>query len=413
MRDGLPTAFPALSADLQCDVAVIGAGISGALAAWHLAEAGLRVVILDRREVAHGSTAASTCLIQYELDEPLHRLERRYGWDAASYAYRRCRRAVHDLDRLIRKLRIACEYENKASLLLAHGPSHCFSLRREFEARRKACLDVEWWDRPRIRRSSDLPHPAGILSHDGAQLDDYHLAYGLLQAAMCRGAQVFDRTEITRTQANPKSVELRTRAGARVRASHVVVATGYEADSAMATPLTELHSTFAIISEPVAHFPGWPAGRCLIWETSDPYTYLRTTREGRIILGGYDVPFRDPRERGRLLPRKAAVLQRRFRQFFPSIPFQLAWSWAGTFARTADGLPFIGAHPNRPRTWLALGYGGNGITFSLIAAELIRDQILGRPNPDGGIFGFGRPSPGAWRTAVARRNPGRPRLSLP
>jgi glycine/D-amino acid oxidase-like deaminating enzyme len=137
-------------------------------------------------------------------------------------------------------------------------------------------------------------------------------------------------------------------------------------------------------------FSGWPADHCLIWETADPYLYLRTTEDHRVIIGGYDEPFRDPAERDRLLGAKTAALQRRFRQLFPRMKLEVAYSWAGTFAKTSDGLPFIGRHPKVPHTWFALGYGGNGITFSLIAAELIRDQILGRENFDAELFGFDR-----------------------
>ena len=64
--------------------------------------------------------------------------------------------------------------------------------------------------------------------------------------------------------------------------------------------------------------------------------------------------------------------------------------WAGTFGETKDGLAYIGAHPRLPHAYFALGYGGNGITYSLIAAEIIRDDILGRKNPAAKIFAFGR-----------------------
>jgi glycine/D-amino acid oxidase-like deaminating enzyme len=151
-----------------------------------------------------------------------------------------------------------------------------------------------------------------------------------------------------------------------------------------------LLSTFALASEPIQNFSGWPARRCLIWETAQPYVYLRTTGDNRAIIGGMDLAYHSPMTRDRAVPAKAAALHRRFRQILPEIDFEPAYAWAGTFAKTADGLPFIGAHPRIPRTWFALGYGGNGITFSLIAAELIRDQLLGRPNRDDRCFGFGR-----------------------
>jgi glycine/D-amino acid oxidase-like deaminating enzyme len=94
------------------------------------------------------------------------------------------------------------------------------------------------------------------------------------------------------------------------------------------------------------------------------------------MMGGYDEPFRDPVARDRLLGAKTVALKRRFRQLFLRLKLSVANSWAGSFAKTSDGLPFIGRHTKVPHTWFALGYGGNGITFSVLAAQLIRNQIL-------------------------------------
>ena len=71
-------------------------------------------------------------------------------------------------------------------------------------------------------------------------------------------------------------------------------------------------------------------------------------------------------------------------------PLEVAYAWAGTFGETKDGLAYIGVHPQYPHAYFALGYGGNGITFSLIAAEIIRGCFLGHANPDAHIFRFGR-----------------------
>ncbi len=389
-RDGLPAAFPALEDDARCEVAVLGAGITGALVAWHLAEAGIDTLVLDRREAAHGSTAGSTSLLQYELDVPLHRLARRFGFEFAAQAYRRCRAAIGSLERLARRLEIDCDFVPKRSLLLASRDAHVPGLRREFEARRAAGFAVEWWPRARLRRESTLPQPAAILSADGAQVDAYALAYGLLAAARRRGARVFDRTAVTRRTVSGRGVTLRTSRGATVRARHLVVATGYEAEAFLPERVTALHSTYALVSEPVDAFEGWPAEQCLIWETARPYCYLSTTGDRRCIIGGYDEPFRDPRARDRLLARKVTALERRFRQLFPRIPLETATAWAGTFAETECGLPLIGRHARVPHTWFALGYGGNGITFSLIAAEILRAEILGRKDSDVPLFGFER-----------------------
>ena len=109
-----------------------------------------------------------------------------------------------------------------------------------------------------------------------------------------------------------------------------------------------------------------------------------------MIFGGADEPFVNPRRRARARPGKTRLLLRRFRRYFPEIAVEPAYAWAGTFAETEDGLPFIGQHPAFPRALFALGYGGNGITFSFVAAGIIRDLCLGRKNADAELFRFGR-----------------------
>src|SRR5688572_22804661 len=73
-RHGILNSYPSLHKDINADVAIIGAGISGSLVAWQLCRAGYKVVMADRRHAGMGSTAANTALLQYEIDIPLHRL---------------------------------------------------------------------------------------------------------------------------------------------------------------------------------------------------------------------------------------------------------------------------------------------------------------------------------------------------
>lgn len=390
VRDGLPAVYPALEEDVRCDVAVIGAGISGALIGWRLAEAGFDTVIVDRREVAHGSTAGNTGLLLYELDEPLNRLARRFGRDFATRAYRRCHRAIKSAEQIARGLKIACEFERRPSLYVAANASHERALRREFEARVAAGIDVEWWPRARIRRESSLPHPAAIWSRDAAQLDAYRFTHGVLAAAARAGARIFDRTCVTRRSVSRHGAVLRTDRAAIIRAGEIVVASGYEAEPLLPGWVTQLQSTFVGVTAPAPPSRGWPPGGCMIWDTREAYLYLRTIADGRVLIGGYDEPFRDSRRRDRVLPRKAGALARRLRELFPDLGTEFEYTWAGTFATTVDGLPVIGRHPRMPRTHFALGYGGNGITFSLIAAEIIPASLKGEIDPDADVFGFAR-----------------------
>lgn len=390
IRDGLPDTYPRFNRSTRCDVAVIGGGITGAFVAWHLADTGVETVLVDAGEVAHGSTAGSTSLLQYELDEPLHRLAQRFGFEFAARCYHRCSDAIDAIEKLIRRLQLDCEFERKTSLQLASNSAHVTRLKQEFESRQRAGIAVEWWSRQRLADESTLTHSAALLSRNAAQVDAYRLTYGLLRAAQQSGARIFAHSKVTQRHTTPRGVELKIGATQKIHARHVVVATGYDVRLFVRQKLTALHSTYAMVSEPLETFEGWPADRCLIWETARPYVYLRTTADGRAMIGGYDEPFRDPRARDQLLSAKTLALKRRLHRLFPRLSFEMATSWAGTFANTEDGLPFIGQRRGIPHTTFALGYGGNGVTFSLIAAEIIRGALIGQPDRDADLFRFDR-----------------------
>ena len=104
---------------MRTDVVVVGAGITGALVAEAATAIGLATVVLDRRAPAHGSTAASTALLQFEIDTPLIRLTEELGADRASRAWLRSFRAVADLGGLVQRLQISCAFRPRRALYLA------------------------------------------------------------------------------------------------------------------------------------------------------------------------------------------------------------------------------------------------------------------------------------------------------
>jgi glycine/D-amino acid oxidase-like deaminating enzyme len=390
VNDGLIHAYPTLDAHITCDVAILGGGISGALVAYHLTEAGIDAVVLDKRDIGCGSTAASTALLQYEIDTSLAELSGMVGADHATRAYLACRDAIDKLAALAARLPDRTGFERKRSLYLASKKRDRKALRVEWEMRTAVGLRVDWLEESDIGERFSFRRPAGILSHDAAQVDAYAFTHALLSESSKNGLRVFDRTNVTSLKPGDDGVTLRTAQDFAVRAKHVVFATGYETHEFLKHKYARLISTYALASEPLRAMPGWGEDRCVIWEHARPYLYLRTTEDDRIILGGEDVDFRDPEHRDRIIAKKVERLTERFRELFPEIPLQVAFGWAGTFGETKDGLAYIGEHPDWPHAYFALGYGGNGITFSLLAAEIIRDALLGRRNENADLFRFDR-----------------------
>ncbi len=389
LKNGIPHVYPSLKKNTRNDVVVIGSGISGSLVAWYLHHAGVDVAVVDRRHTGMGSTVASTGLLQYEIDTPLHKLVKYVGEEHAVTSYRLCCTAINTLQRIAKQLHSGSEFKRTPSFQYASYKKHVTALRKEYELRKQHDFDVEWLNERDIKKLYGFSAPGGILSAAGAEVNAYGLTNELLHYLHDKGTGIYDHTHITDIQYNKRSVVLTTETGHTITCKKLVIACGYESQRYIPFKVCDFNSTYAIVSEPLPEPVSWHL-RSLIWETKEPYTYIRTTNDNRILIGGKDNEWSDPNKRDARLNEKARALEKQFRTMFPRIPFYTDFKWAGTFASTKDGLPFIGSIPQRPHTYFALGFGGNGITFSIVAAEIIQDLITGKPTKHAEIFRFGR-----------------------
>jgi glycine/D-amino acid oxidase-like deaminating enzyme len=383
-----PLAADPLDGEIDCEVAVIGGGITGALVGHALTAAGVDTVLVDRRELGTGSTAASTGLLQYEIDTPLVNLIKTVGEAHAVHAYQRGLRAIDEIQQLVANLGDDCGFARRSTLYFASRPEDVAELKNEYECRHYFGFDVDFWNAERLRERTSIASCGAIYSAGDGQIDPLKLTRCLLEQARTNGMRLFSKTCVRQINRLPARFVLSSESG-RINARSVVYATGYESGQFLPNEVGSLHSTYAVASEPLDGSAGWPDD-CLIWETARPYFYARKTADGRAIIGGEDTEYSDDHTQESCVHEKAARLVRRFESLFPSIDFVPACAWAGTFGETKDGLAYIGTLPGRPGEYFTLGYGGNGITFSQIAARLVVDLFLGRPNDDAAVFRFGR-----------------------
>jgi glycine/D-amino acid oxidase-like deaminating enzyme len=210
-----------------------------------------------------------------------------------------------------------------------------------------------------------------------------------VECATARGLRAYGGTQIGQFEHGRSGVVLHTDRGARVTARKLVVAAGYESQQYLRRTLVKLRSTYALATASLEHFDE-RYQQALIWETGHPYHYLRTTRDQRIIIGGEDEDLVNAASRDRVIHTKVQALQTKIAKWFPELSVKTDYAWAGTFGETKDGLPFIGSVRGLDNVLFALCYGANGTNFGILAANLIRDRILGRRNPDASLFSLDR-----------------------
>lgn len=389
-KNSLYNYFNPLEKDHTTYVAIIGAGITGALVAHELCSAGIQCTMIDKRGITTGSSVASTALLQYEIDTPLCELVNLIDEDLAVRAYKACLQSITDIEKIFHKVRFNPDFERVPSVYYASDKKGFGLIQKEYRIRKQYGLPVEFLEESELKEKYGIKARGALYNNKSAQIDAYKAATHLIDYHMENDdLKVFTNTEIVKTEEITDGYRLKTKDGHSVKCKYVIVAAGFEAGEFLPKRVMKLTSTYAIISEPVEEEYIW-SDRSLIWETAQPYMYVRTVNKNRIMVGGEDEEFSNPAKRDSLLRDKVGILERKIKKLFPDIPFKADMAWCGTFSSTEDGLPFIGNYPGKDRMFYALGYGGNGITFSVIAAQMITNKLKGIEDDREAVFGFGR-----------------------
>ncbi|WP_127132666.1 NAD(P)/FAD-dependent oxidoreductase [Pseudoflavitalea rhizosphaerae] len=372
--------------DIRTDVAIIGAGISGAMMAEELASAGFKVVVLDKRFPGHGSTMATTALLQFEIDQPLTRLIPQIGFDNAARAWRRSKLCLEGLAVRIKMLGIRCGLRLQQSLYLNGNVLNAAALSKELEFRNQIGLQTELIKRKMLLDEYGLHAAAALRSYHNYTAHPYHLSNGFLLEALKKGAHIYSPVTVRDLTTSPRRVYLETSYGFTVTARYAIFTTGYEVPEQLMDQRFSIYSTWAIATMKQA--PSLVKGLPVIWQASDPYLYLRTTPDNRIICGGEDEEFSDEEQRNALNKEKIPVLQKKLSKLLPGIDIRADYAWSGAFGVTPTGLPLIGVMPGLYNCFAVMAFGGNGITWSRLGAEIIRNFISGKKEPDEDLFRF-------------------------
>ena len=312
--------YPRLTGVHRADVAIVGGGITGAIAALRFAEAGVDAVVLEADRIGHGSTAASSALLLQEPDARLSALSERYGQATAKRIWRLSHDAARDLIALLERLSTPTAITRRDTIHYTTDADDVAALHREYAARCRAGFDATWLTPRALRVDAGIPARAGIRTRGSAQCDPFRAC----EARDARGrtrrrARVraiggaADRVAARRGRGSQRRVRSD---GGVVEARQVVIATGYATRQ-----FRPLAGRFRLVHTYVAATPPLDArarreiglADVLLWDTRRPYHYARWTADHRLLLGGADRPIRGgprpggaPVDRGRRDPRRTS-----------------------------------------------------------------------------------------------------------
>ncbi len=385
--------FAPLQRNAKTQVLVIGGGMSGTICSYVFVNSGLSVTMVERGEVAGGSTSANTGLLQFSNDIMLSKLSKQIGLKAASAFYLACRDAVRTIGDIAAALPADVGFKARSSLYFASSEQDLPMLRDEYEAMKTCGLDVDLWEPEMIERHFPFRKSGAIVTRGDAEINPYRFVNMMANTAAEAGLNIHEQTDIVSHERLPGGGHLlRTADGFEIEAEHVVYAIGYEPEELRGQLIkAELNRSYAIVTEPQKNLASWHQ-RFLLWETARPYLYMRTTPGNRIIVGGLDEEVEEPLHSAAGRHRRGRKLLEQLHALFPGVQGSIAFEWSATFGESRDGLPFIGQDPQCSTVYYCLGYGGNGTVYSTIAAKLLRDLIKGERHPLTEIVQLSRPS---------------------
>lgn len=377
VKNGILNSYPSLREDHETEILIVGSGITGSLIAHQCIAEGYKTTVIDRREVANGSTSATTSMLQYEIDSPLWELTDMIGEEGAVKSYWACFHSIDELGRISEQIKSTAGFLKKKSLYFATFKKYVPALKKEFEARKKQKFPVKWLEAEEIRNIYGLKNTfGGILSDQGGSLDAFQFTHELLAYNSKKGLKVFDKTDIKKVSYKKSGVTVTTEFGNTITARKIIYCNGFESVEVIKDDFVQLLSTYALVSEQCPSFPP-KFDKTLFWNTAEPYNYLRSTDDGRVLIGGEDEDFINAAKRENLLNEKSSKLEKYIHKILPDFDFRPDFVWAGVFGETKDGLPYIGEHPDFPGAYFVLGFGGNGITFSVIGMEMLSAHLKG------------------------------------
>jgi len=375
----LSVQLPSLDAELQTDVCIVGAGISGMTTAYLLACEGRSVVVLDDGPIGGGETGRTTAHLSNAFDDRYYEVERLFGEHGARIVAESHTAAIDRTEEIVRSEQIDCDFERLDGYLFV--PPDCSNevLEREIAAARRAGLhDVEWVDRAPI---SDFDTGRCLRFPRQAQFDPLKYLAGLARAALRHKARIYPRTHAEEIKGgNPACVT--TSNDHKVNAGAVVVATNAAVnDSIILSTRESKYRTYVI----GAWVPRGSVTKALYWDTADPYHYVRIQSVGDedlLIVGGEDERVGEHDDGDE----RFAELYRWTRKRFPMIG-RIEFCWSGHIVEPTDTVAFIGRMPlSEGNIFVVTGDSGQGMTHGTIAGILLTDLIQGRRNEWSNIY---------------------------
>ena len=362
--------FPALKQDLRADVAVIGAGITGASVCFWLADK-CRVVLLEEDMIASKASGRNAGFLLTGTADYYNRAVLRYGQEKAKALWK-ITQENHDLLEKHIFHDAACDHQRAGGYLVASSEAEMRDIRESVELLRRDGFHYELISAAEINEvlaSRDF-HGAALNERDG-EVNPVKLVEALARKASSHGTEIFEKTKAKGITAGKDGLRIQTER-AVIRSTYVVLATNAY------TPL--IYSSFQgkviptrgqmLATNPLPErFRG-------VFYANYGYEYWRQVPDGRVLAGGFrELDFAGEQGYKMVTTKKIQNnLEKLLTQL--SLEFNIEYRWSGVMGFSRDQLPIIGPLPGKDKLLVSLGHSGHGLGFGFYAGKMIAELIL-------------------------------------
>ncbi|PVG81999.1 FAD-dependent oxidoreductase [Nocardioides gansuensis] len=376
------------------DVAVIGGGLTGVVAALHLARRGARVHLFEQHTVGFGASGRNGGMATTGMSIGIRGAVAKMGFDKAASLYRTYGQAVDLIEELVTEEGIDCDFARPGKLILASKPAHLQGFEKTAELlNTRLGSDTQLVPKAELRREigSDVFH-GGMVDSKSASLHVGKYLRGLGEVAERAGVTIHEEAPVLKLTKLGSGHQLETPRG-RITANQVLLATGaytrrpFRWHQVRIAPV----GSFIIATEPLdaSVCDDLLPTRRVASDSKNLLNYFRITPDNRLLFGGrarfaMSNPQSDEKS-GKLL-RDAMV------HVFPQLSdARIDYCWGGLVDMTLDRMVKAGQHDG---VYYSMGYAGHGVQMATYMGRQMAEYMSGAPEAN------------IWRDFEFRRIPG-------
>jgi glycine/D-amino acid oxidase-like deaminating enzyme/nitrite reductase/ring-hydroxylating ferredoxin subunit len=346
------------------DVIIAGGGITGITTALLLQEAGKKCLVLEANNLCFGTTGGTTAHLNTLLDTPYSTIAKNFNKDTSKNIAKVTSEAIALVRNNVQRFNINCGFEDAEAFLFSQDEKQTKELNEIYNATLDAGLSATMENKLEIR----VPFGNIMRVPGQAKLNPVRYVQALAEAFENVGGIIEENCRVNGIEEN-EPLEVTTSKGVFL-GKDFIYATHIPAGVNLLHLRCAPWRSYALAAR--LNNDAYP--KHLYYDMNDPYNYYRTQvidEEPYLIVGGFDHKTGHQEN----TEKSFRELENLVRKHFDVK--EISHKWSSQYFDSADGLPYIGHLPGHPNhVFVATGYGGNGITYSQVAAMVLRSMIL-------------------------------------